>query len=193
MDNRFLEETEESSGLHPGAAWPLIVLLVAFSGLFSGLTLGLMGLDKTGLEIVMGGGSPSEKANAKKIYPLRKDGNLLLCTLLLGNVAVNALLSILMADLTSGTTGFLMSTGVIVVFGEIIPQAACSRYALAVGAKAVPIVRVIRALFFVLAKPLALGLDYFLGKEIGTYYDKEEVSEWSEGGGGRRACEPLVN
>ena len=33
----------------------LVVVLVCFSGLFSGLTLGLLGLDKVGLEIVMGG------------------------------------------------------------------------------------------------------------------------------------------
>ena len=40
--------------------------------------------------------------NAKKIYPLRKDGNLLLCTLLLGNVAVNAALAIILGELTTG-------------------------------------------------------------------------------------------
>ena len=74
----------------------LIILLIAFSALFSGLTLGLMGLDKTGLEIVMGGDDAVNAAAAKVIYPVRKNGNLLLCTLLLGNVAVNALLSKLM-------------------------------------------------------------------------------------------------
>lgn len=53
---------------------------------------------------------------------MRADGNLLLCTLLLGNVAVNALLSIVMAGLTSGLVGFALATVIITIFGEIIPQ-----------------------------------------------------------------------
>lgn len=58
----------------------------------------------------------------QKIQPVRADGNLLLCTLLLGNVAVNALLSIVMANLTSGLIGFALATVIITIFGEIIPQ-----------------------------------------------------------------------
>lgn len=67
---------------------------------------------------------------ARKIAPIRANGNLLLCTLLLGNVAVNALLSILLADIAGGLIGFLVSTAVITIFGEIVPQSTCSRYAL---------------------------------------------------------------
>ena len=44
--------------------------LYRLSGLFSGLTLGLMGLDMTGLEIVMGGSDPKAAKNAKKIRPV---------------------------------------------------------------------------------------------------------------------------
>ena len=67
---------------------------------------------------------------ANKILPVREDGNLLLCTLLLGNVAVNAALSILMAEVAGGTDGFLISTAVIVILGEICPQSVCSRHPL---------------------------------------------------------------
>ena len=101
----------------------LIIILLSLSALFSGLTLGLMSLDKTGLEIVIAGDDVRNAAYAKKIYPVRENGNLLLCTLLLGNVAVNALLSILLAVYAGGTLGFVTSTFLIVIFGEIVPQA----------------------------------------------------------------------
>lgn len=152
-----------------------ILVLVAFSGLFSGLTLGLLGLDLIGLEIVMEAGSEEEKKYANIIYPVRKNGNLLLCTLLLGNVAVNALLSILLADLTSGLIGFLASTILIVIFGEIVPQASCSRYALFIGAKAVPVVKVIMLCLYIFAKPISMALDYALGEEVGTIHSRTEL------------------
>jgi metal transporter CNNM len=53
--------------------------------------------------------------------PLRRRGNLLICTILLGNVAVNSILSIIMADLTSGIAGMLITTAIVLVFGEVIP------------------------------------------------------------------------
>ena len=134
-------QDEENDDI-PTYEWVLrmggIVVLILLSGLFSGLTLGLMSLDKIGLETVIGAGEVDQATKdekrqaeyAKKIAPIRSNGNFLLTTLLLGNVAVNALLSILLADLTSGTVGFVVSTAVIVIFGEIVPQALCSRHAL---------------------------------------------------------------
>ena len=101
----------------------LVIVLLSLSAIFSGLTLGLMSLDITGLEIVMAGDDPVQAQYAKNIYPIRKKGNLLLCTLLLGNVSVNSLLSIFMAAFTDGIIGFLTSTIMIVIFGEILPQA----------------------------------------------------------------------
>ena len=54
-----------------------------------------------------GQGRKKKAKLAANIIPVRKNGNLLLCTLLLGNVAVNALLSIIMADFAGGLAGFL--------------------------------------------------------------------------------------
>merc|ERR1719282_57557 len=156
---------------------PAIVLLVMMSGLFSGLTLGLMGLDLIGLQIVQKGDDATLAKCATKIAPLRENGNLLLCTLLLGNVAVNSALSILTAGIASGVSGFFISTTLIVIFGEILPQAACSRYALQVGARTVPLVKFLVALFFVVTKPMSIVLDWLLGREMGTVYSHEELKE----------------
>mmetsp|Transcript_20926 Transcript_20926/g.45562 ORF Transcript_20926/g.45562 Transcript_20926/m.45562 type:complete len:771 (-) Transcript_20926:2372-4684(-) len=155
----------------------LLMILLSFSAFFSGLTLGLMSLDLTGLEIVMAGDDPDAAKYAAKIYPLRKRGNLLLCTLLLGNTAVNSLMSIFSAEIFNGTIGFVMSTFFILIFGEIIPQAACSRHALRIGSVAVPIVKVIRAVLFILAYPLAKCLDWALGRELATTYSGAEMIE----------------
>jgi len=172
--------TEATLNLPAAATWILVVFLVGMSALFSGLTLGLMSLDKTGLEIVMEGGDPALSKAAASIYPVRSDGNRLLCTLLLGNVAVNALLSILIADVAGGIAGFLVSTAVIVVFGEIIPQAACSRYALQIGSRAVPVVKGIMFLLLPLAVPLGWALDKLLGQELGTTYSNAELTKLLE-------------
>jgi metal transporter CNNM len=167
---------EESSFAVPAPfSYILILLLVCLSALFSGLTLGLLGLDVIGLEIIMGGDSPDLIRCAKAIYPVRKKGNFLLCTLLLGNVATNALLSILMADMTSGLVGFLVSTFVIVIFGEIIPQATCSRHALQIGRRSLPLVKVFMTLLSPMAYPLSVALDYMLGEEIGTVHTRTEL------------------
>ncbi|KAF4686038.1 Metal transporter cnnm2 [Perkinsus olseni] len=155
--------------------WVLIVLLVMCSAMFSGLTLGFLSLDKVGLEIVKAGANTKQAKYAKRIIPIRKDGNLLLCTLLLGNVAVNSLLSIILADITGGLLGFILSTAIILLFGEIFPQALCSRYSLKIGGIAVPVVRVCIVLLYPIAKPIALTLDCILGRDVGTIHSRSEL------------------
>ena len=55
--------------------------LIVMSGFFSGLNLGLMSLAPDELKVVMEGSDNDQaKKDAAKIYPLRKRGNLLLCS-----------------------------------------------------------------------------------------------------------------
>jgi len=125
--------------LNPAEPLPLwfavltTVLLTCCSGFCSGLTLGLMGLDMTMLQVIIQSGSPQQQKQALALQPIRKTGNRLLCVLLIGNTAVNAGLAITMASFSSGFTGFLLSTVLILVWGEITPQAICSRHGLTIG------------------------------------------------------------
>jgi metal transporter CNNM len=132
-------------------------------------------LDTNQLDILRQSGGAKERVWAERILAVRRDGNLLLCTLLWANMSVNSLLSIVIADLTSGLVGFIVSTCLIVVLGEIIPQASCQRHGLRVGSFFVPAVRVLIFLFYPFAKPIAAMLDRMLGAEIGVLYKREEV------------------
>ena len=154
-----------------------IIFLLLLSGLFSGLNLGLMSLNKTDLKIIINTGTTDEKKFASKIAPVRNHGNFLLCCLLFSNVLVNTSLTILMDDITSGAIAIVLSTLAIVCFGEIVPQAICSRHGLRAGAKTIYITKFFMLITFPLAYPLSKVLDKLLGEEIGSVYTRERLKE----------------
>ncbi|MDH3353340.1 MAG: DUF21 domain-containing protein, partial [Nanoarchaeota archaeon] len=151
----------------------ILILLILLSGLFSGLTLGLLGLDKTELERKVKLGD----RRAKRVYSVRKKGNLLLCTLLLGNVAVNSTIAIFLGGIATGVLAGIMSTALIVIFGEILPQAFISRYALEVGANTVWLVRIFIVILYPICWPISKTLDKMLGEEMSTIWSHRELKE----------------
>ncbi|XP_041644439.1 metal transporter CNNM4 [Cheilinus undulatus] len=174
-----LRVVEEKKSLLP--IWLQVILisfLLVLSGMFSGLNLGLMALDPMELRIVQSCGTEKEKKYARKIEPIRRKGNYLLCSLLLGNVLVNTTLTILLDDLIgSGLGAVVASTVGIVIFGEIVPQALCSRHGLAVGANTILVTKLFMLLTFPLSWPISKILDCVLGQEIGTVYNREKLVE----------------
>ncbi|XP_016127803.1 metal transporter CNNM2-like isoform X1 [Sinocyclocheilus grahami] len=155
-----------------------IAMLLCLSGMFSGLNLGLMALDPMELRIVQNCGTEKEKNYAKRIEPVRSQGNYLLCSLLLGNVLVNTTLTILLDDIAgSGLIAVVVSTIGIVIFGEIVPQAICSRHGLAVGANTILLTKFFMILTFPASYPVSKLLDHVLGQEIGTVYNREKLLE----------------
>ncbi|EAK89161.1 hypothetical protein [Cryptosporidium parvum Iowa II] len=168
---------KEVAELHLSALIIITLLLSFGSALFSGLTLGMMTQDLLHLKI-----SSSSKNNknaafyAKRLLPLRTNGNFLLVTLLFGNVTVNTGLSILISELTSGWLAFTVSTILIMIFGEIIPQAICSRYGLYIGGFFSPFIRLIQIILFPLLKPISVILDKAVGKTNEKIYTREELN-----------------
>ncbi len=149
----------------------IALILILCSAAFSGLTLGYFTLDTQTLRRQAKLGD----TEAKKILPVREKGNQLLTTLLLGNVAVNSILSVYLSSLASGVVAAFSATALIFLFGEIIPQAAFARHAKFVGATAAPIVRVLMVVVSPITFPIATILDRLLGNEIPTVYSKTEL------------------
>ena len=154
----------------------LIIVLLCLSGLFSGLNLGLMSLDTTELRIVMEVGSEDEQRYAKTIMPIRSRGNMLLCTVLLGNVVVNSTLTIFLDDvLGSGLYAVIGAAFSIVIIGEIFPQALCTRHALWVGAHTTWLMKFFMLLTAPVSYPISIVLNKVLGEEIGAVYQRKQL------------------
>ncbi|XP_053161711.1 metal transporter CNNM4-like isoform X2 [Hemicordylus capensis] len=175
----FIQVIEEEKPLLPH--WFLIssiFILLGLSGMFSGLNLGLMSLNLMELRIVQKCGTAKERKYASRIEPIRKTGNYLLCSLLLSNILVNNCLAVLFDTiLGKNLLAVLTSTFCIVIFGEILPQAICSRHGLAVGANTVFVTRFVMFVMFPLSYPISRFLNFLLGKEIGTIYNREKLME----------------
>lgn len=151
--------------------WFGIVACLSQSAMFSGSNLAFFSLGRMRLEGEVEKGNQS----ALKVLNLRKDSNLLLCTILWGNVSVNVLLALLSESVFAGIGGFVFSTVGITFFGEIIPQAYFSRHALRVGSKLSPLIRFYQVLLFPVAKPCALILDGWIGPEGPTFYRERDI------------------
>ncbi|CAI0453620.1 unnamed protein product [Linum tenue] len=141
----------------------IIVMLVLFAGMMSGLTLGLMSLSLVDLEVLAKSGTPQDRKYAAKILPVVKNQHWLLCTLLICNAAAMEALPIFLDSLITAWGAILISVTLILLFGEIIPQAVCTRYGLAIGATVAPFVRVLVWICSPIAYPISKLLDYLLG------------------------------
>lgn len=149
----------------------LSFLLVLQSGTFSGLNLAMFGITSLRLKAMAITGN--EKA--EKLLGMREDANFLLTTILWGNVGTNVLLTLASDSVMAGAAGFIFSTFVITFGGEIVPQAYFSRNALRMASLLAPLLRFYQILLYPLAKPSAIFLDAWLGKEAMEYLKEDEL------------------
>ncbi|MBI9066738.1 MAG: DUF21 domain-containing protein [Salinivirgaceae bacterium] len=152
--------------------WAGIVFCISQSAIFSGLNLAFFSLTRLRLEIEA---EASPTTGAHQVLKMRKDSNFLLTTILWGNVGINVLLTLLSDSVMAGMISFSFSTVVITLFGEIIPQAYFSRNALKMASLLAPVLKFYQILLFPVAKPSALILDAWLGKESVQFFAEHNI------------------
>lgn len=155
----------------------LIIILLALSAAFSGLTIGLLSLNIFELKRK----AELNDAEAKLVYPIRARGNELLVTLIIGNVLVNTGIAILMDDLIPGGTFWsglftvIFATALITFFGEILPQAFFRRHGLSIGARFAPYITMVLEVMRPVSRPLGRLIDKTVGLETPDIYSTDEL------------------
>ncbi|XP_021760151.1 DUF21 domain-containing protein At4g14240-like [Chenopodium quinoa] len=143
--------------------------LVIFAGIMSGLTLGLMSLGLVELEILQRSGSLTEKKQAAVILPVVQKQHQLLVTLLLCNACAMEALPIYLDKIFHPFVAVVLSVTFVLAFGEVIPQAICTKYGLAVGANFIWLVRVLMIICYPIAYPISKVLDALLGHHTALF------------------------
>ncbi|DBA74258.1 hypothetical protein WJX77_000848 [Trebouxia sp. C0004] len=173
------------------------VFLVLMAGLMSGLTLGLMSLDQVDLEVLLRSGTPTERKYAARISPVVTKPHHTLVTLLLCNAVALEALPIFLDRLVNPVTAVVLSVTVVLFFGEIVPQAICSHYGLAIGAWTAWFVRFLMLATAIISWPISKLLDYLLGAEHTALFRRGQLKALvdlhseTEGLGGQLAAEEI--
>jgi metal transporter CNNM len=141
-----------------------VTALVALSAVCSGLNIALMSLETADLKRKAKIGNP----DAKRVLPLRKNAHLSLAAILLTNVAAVSVTSLVLEAEAGGLIAAVLSTLLIVILGEIIPQAFFSKYALKACARLSLMLRFMIVVTYPVSKPLQLLLDKLFGRNEKT-------------------------
>uniref|UniRef100_A0A3Q4BR07 Metal transporter n=1 Tax=Mola mola TaxID=94237 RepID=A0A3Q4BR07_MOLML len=154
------------------------VLLLGLSALFSGLNLSLLALDPVELQVLQNSGTDTEQNYARKIESVRRHGNYVLCTLLLGTAIINASLAVWMCQILGMTwlSTVICAFGIFFI-GEILPHSVASRHGLAIASKTIWVTRLLMVLSFPISYPISKLLDLILNQEISNFYTREKLLE----------------
>jgi metal transporter CNNM len=149
----------------------ITVLLIGVSAICSGLNVALMSLSIADLHRKAKLGS----AQAKMVLPFRENTHLTLAAILLTNVAAVSATSLVLESLFAGLIAGIATTLLMVIFGEILPQAYFNRNALKFCAMLAPIMQLMITLTYPVSKPLQLWLDRLFDKQEVKLHTRQEL------------------
>jgi metal transporter CNNM len=177
---RYLEEHQFASFAEEEAFYTKniigAIISVLLVGLIAGLFLGLMTLDALDLQIIgRASVDEDERKYAAKLLPIVSQRHRLLVTLLILNALAYETLPIFLDALVPSWAAILLSTTLILVFGEIVPSAIFTGpNQLRLGYLLSPLVLFMMMFLYPIAMPLTCLLDYLV---LGNQEDGDDPQE----------------
>ena len=154
----------------------MVALLTLFAGMMSGLTVGYLSVDQLTMELRENTGTEEEKAASKVILPVLSNRHWLLCTLLLMNSFAMEALPVFLDRIFSRLTAVIISVTLLLIFGEVIPQALCTGpRQVQIAALAAPMTRFLMIISWPITFWLGKCLDIILGEQGKTRYQNQDL------------------
>lgn len=148
-----------------------VLILVAASAVCSGLNIAVMSLDIADLKRKAKLGD----RQARRVLPLRKKPHLTLASILLTNVAAVSATTLVLDRIFTGWLSGVLATLLIVVFGEVFPQALFSKNALFFSSFFSPLLKFMIAVTYVISKPLEMLLNRLFPHEQAPLQSRHEL------------------
>ncbi|XP_059894489.1 metal transporter CNNM3 isoform X2 [Gadus macrocephalus] len=162
-------------------AWGLAVLVVALvvvCGVLKMVNLSLLWLDPLELYVLHSCGSEEEKRGAKRLEPIRRRGNFLVCSLVflcaLGHSVVGVLLYKAIGAIAPAV---FASAFLVFLLAELVPHILASGYGFQMAPGLTWLAQVCMVLTCPLSCPLGLILDLALRRDISTCGIRERAME----------------
>jgi metal transporter CNNM len=159
------------SSVHTPVLAAEVIILILVSAICSGLNIAVMSLDMADLKRKAKIGD----VRAKRVLPLRKATHLTLASILLTNVAAVSATSLVLDQRLNGWLAGLLSTLLIVVFGEVLPQALFSKNSLGWSSFFAPLLRVMIIVTYIISRPLQILLDGLFPHQRAHLQSRQEL------------------
>jgi metal transporter CNNM len=158
------------------------LLIVTMSGLFSGLTMGVVGLDATTLEILSRAGTDVQKRQARRLqwFVSPKGYHWSVTTLLVSNALMMEALPIFVDKIGGPGVSIAVSAALVLLVGEVVPSAVFTGpNQLAIASLLAPVLTFLIFITAPVSYPISKGLDWLLGaEETRTRFRRTELAEF---------------
>ncbi|KAG5496369.1 hypothetical protein JKF63_02671 [Porcisia hertigi] len=155
----------------------IIVVLVVLAGLMAGLIISMFSLDRARLKVLARRPDTVDGRRARQLLLIPHNPHWVLVSLVIIDSAAMEMLPVLFNVLLSPTLAVIVSVILLVVFGEIIPEAVFTHHALALGSALTYLVLILMIVTAPISWPIGKALDWCVGNRASVFLKRGQLRE----------------
>jgi metal transporter CNNM len=155
----------------------VIAVLVLLAGLMAGLIISVFSFDVARLRTLSRRTTTLEGQRARKLLLILRNPHWLLVTLVVVDSAATEMLPLLFNVLVNPAMAVVVSVVLLVVFGEIIPEALFTHHALAFASALAPLISILMVVTAPISWPVGRMLDWCVGSRSSVAFKRGQLRE----------------